>query len=55
MCVRCGCAIVYGLFGFISSAAVEVYRYYTFSWDPENTNDPNSIGRLLASKSKEDG
>ena len=35
-------------------AAVEVYRYYTFSWDPENTNDPNSIGRLLASKSKED-
>ena len=36
-------------------AAVEVYRYYTFSWDPENTNDPTAIGRLLASKSKEDG
>ena len=35
-------------------AAVEVYRYYTFSWDTENTNDSNSIGRLLASKSKED-
>ena len=34
-------------------AAVEVYRYYTFSWDTENTNDSNSIGRLLALKTKE--
>ena len=30
-------------------AAVEVYRYYTFSWDPKIDNDSKSIGRRLAS------
>lgn len=47
-----------GLWGVIFGApllgaAVEVYRYYTYSWNPKIDKDSTSIGRLLASKINE--